>query len=513
MTLMEQKQNYDSTFCGSLPIHLINLVQPYGVLLVLDKEDLKIVQVSENIEKATGLQPREVVGTSFKNYISPRQAAAITSKFETGIEAKVPLPLTLLAGNESYRFLSIMHAKNSYIILELEPLSEAGNHSFVDVYQQVKFTMARINIAQSTQEICTAALEELKNISDFDRLMIYQFDEDWNGTVIAELMEEGLEPYLGLRFPASDIPKQARELYFKNPYRLIPTREYTPAKIYPVINPLTHGFIDLSNCNLRSVPAVHLEYLKNMNVVASMSTAIIKDDRLWGLISCHHHASKYLTFEQCSQFELMASVISLRLASIQNKEALLASTALRDVQQKLVTQVYAAENLIAGLTKYDTTILHLLKCEGAVIVYGRKMETIGATPATSEIKDLIFWLQNLAHNKTFTITDLSHRLDTAEPYTNIASGIIVLPIHQQKGEYIIGFRPEVIETVNWGGNPNEAVNFEPGALKYHPRNSFKLWQQTVKGTSLRWSEEEVAIAESFRNFVIEHTLKLVYANV
>lgn len=509
---MDNKKNYDSTFCGSLPLHLINLVQPYGVLVVLNKIDLNIIQVSENIETALGITASKFVNTSLTQYVNEQQISSIKQKYNLDISAKVPLTISFNLENKSVPFLAIMHVKDDYIILELEQIDEHFvSNSFINIYEQVKYTMANINVATSTKDICNTAIDELKKISGFDRIMIYEFDEDWNGTVIAETYEEGLEPYLGLRFPASDIPKQARDLYFKNPYRLIPTVDYTPVKIYPVINPENHSFINLSNCNLRSVAAVHIEYLNNMGVKASMSTAIIKDDKLWGLISCHHRTAKYLSYEKCSQFELLSGVISSRLSSIENKEALAANNALREIQADLVKQVYASDNLFSALIDYSSTILQLLQCDGVVIAYDRKVQIAGNTPSLADVKELIYWLQNQPEEGTFTETNLSSVFEEAIHYKEIASGIIVLPIHKEKGQFIVGFRPEVIQKVDWGGNPNEAIKFEKDNLKYHPRNSFKQWREIVKGTSVSWKKDEIAIAESFRNFVIEYTLKKIYA--
>lgn len=507
---MANKKNYDSTFCGSLPLHLINSIQPYGVLIVVNKHDYKVLQVSENIEALTEIQPASAVNATLDQLILPAEFENIQQKFSAQISAKVPLPVTIINNKKTYPFLAIVHAKGDYLLLELEPIEKEHNAtSFIDVYQEVKYSMANINMADSTIDVCNIAIAELKKLSGFDRITVYKFDEDWNGSVIAEVMEERMQPYLGLRFPASDIPKQSRELYFKNPYRLIPTINYTPVKIYPVINPVSQSFVDLTNCNLRSVAAVHLEYLKNMGVEASMSTAIIKEDKLWGLISCHHRQAKYLSFEKCSLFELMAGTISSRITSIENKEALSSISSLHAIQSKLISQVYA-EDLLAGLLHHEHNILDILRSNGAVIAYEKKMEIIGATPGQSEMKDLIYWLQNKEINNTYAVDSLSSVYEDALIYKEVASGIIVLPIHSAKGEFIIGFRPEVIEEVSWSGNPNEAINFEADGKKYHPRNSFKLWQELVKNTSLAWNKDELQIAEHFRNFVIEYTLKRVY---
>src|SRR5687768_4715069 len=201
------KKNYDSTFCGSLPLHLINLVQPYGILVVVNKDNLNVIQVSENIEAVTGLSPLNFVNTNFSDYILPAQAANLKLKFNTDIISKVPLPITFNTNDNTFSFLAIVHLKNDYLVLELEPSEQSEENAFINIYQEVKYTMANINIAHTTADICNIAISELKKISDFDRIMVYKFDEDWNGTVVAEIMEEGMEPYLGLRFPASDIPK------------------------------------------------------------------------------------------------------------------------------------------------------------------------------------------------------------------------------------------------------------------------------------------------------------------
>jgi chemotaxis family two-component system sensor kinase Cph1 len=509
---MEQKKNFDSEFCGSLPLHLINQIQPYGLLLVVKRSDFSIIQVSENIETLIGLLPKEVVNKPLAQLVTGAQFEKLAEKFSRDIDGKIPLRFTFKTTAKQVDFLALVQAKDDYLLIELEQSApEANGYLFTDIYQEIKFAMAEINAAETVVDISNRAIAELKRLSGFDKIMVYKFDEDWNGEVIAESTDEHFESYLGLRFPASDIPKQARMLYLKNPYRLIPTRDYTPVKIYPVINPLTESFVDLSNCNIRSVPAVHLEYLKNMGVMASMSTAIIKDEQLWGLISCHHKTAKYLNYEICSVFELMGGIISNRVSSLENKEHLNVASKLQEIRSKLVEQVYLDDNPITGIINYDTSILDLLDCCGAAILYQKKMQTIGNVPDRYEIKDLVLWLQANKTDSLYTSSNFPAVYDNAASFAEIGSGIIVLPIHEEKGEYIIGFRPEVVQSVNWGGNPNEAINFEKNSLTYHPRNSFKIWKQTLKQCSLPWSEDQLLIAENFRNFLVEYTLKKVYA--
>lgn len=509
---MNQQKNYDSEFCGSLPLHLINQIQPYGALIVLSKVDLTIIQVSENIEKFTGFKHTDVVKQQIKRFISEDSFSELQSKSVAGLKGKVSLRLTFNETNISNSLLAICHQKDSYLLLEIERLEEDeyANRPFSNVYGEVRSALERINTAETVLEVCAKATEELKKLSGFDKIMIYRFDKDWNGEVIAEEMEAKMESYIGLRFPASDIPKQARGLYLQNPYRLIPTRDYTPVKIYPVINPVSGGFIDMSGCNLRSVPAVHLEYLKNMDVMASMSTAIIKDGELWGLISCHHRTEKHVSFDMCSVFELLSGIISSRIHAIAHQHQLQVSGQLHSIMAKLMEQVYVDDDTVRGITSHNITVLDLLQCTGAAVLYNKQYKTIGDVPDRYQVKELVLWLQGQNIEKLFTISSLSVVHEAALAYSNIGSGIIVLPIHAGKGEYVIGFRPEIVQTVSWGGNPNEAINFETNGVSYHPRNSFNIWQQTVSNTAARWTDEVLQTAEAFRNFLIESALKKVY---
>ncbi|HEY0676731.1 MAG TPA: GAF domain-containing protein [Chitinophagaceae bacterium] len=495
------KKNYDSDFCGSLPLHLINLIQPYGVLLVLDPASLEIIQASENAGELLSIEPARIINTSLRKHIAPDQFKRLEELVKSGGSAKSVFNFTLEKKNKVITYNALVHVKHEYVILEIDIKTAGRQSSFIDIFQELKLAIAGIESAINTEEVCEKAITELKKLSGFDRIMIYQFDEDWNGVVIAEAAEPDMDPYLGLRFPASDIPKQARDLYLKNAYRLIPTREYQPVRLYPVINPKTGAFIDLSDCNLRSVAAVHLEYLKNMGVTASMSTRILRDNKLWGLISCHHRTEKYLDYETCSLFELMSIIISGKLGSIQNHELYSFNSRLKSIQSSLMKQVYETDDLYDGLFKRDVSLLELLNAGGAALVDTKQVRVIGNAPSKDQIREMVYWLQSNSLSNVFHVTNLGDVYEPAQSYTDVASGIIVIPGNDNRGEYIIGFRPEVVREVNWGGNPNEAINFEKDQVSYHPRNSFRLWQQVVKNTSLPWLPGEVMVAEDFRKYV------------
>ena len=497
--------NYDAEFCGKVPLHQTNQVQPHGLLLVVKTDDLVILQGSENAEELLGTKVETLIGRSLNEIINNTEVDALRQRLANNIEGKIPVTWTI----EGKNYGALLQKTDAYFIAEIEKEEYAATDTFVNVYQELKYVMASIDASETADKACAIVAREIKRLSGFDKVMIYRFDKNWNGEVIAEEKEEGMDVYMGLKFPASDVPKQARELYRRNPYRLIPNVDYQPIKLYPVINPLTHAFTDLTDSNLRSVVPVHLEYLRNMKVSASMSTRILKDGVLWGLIACHHRTPKYLSYQMCSVFELLSHIISAKISSLTNTDTHQYKSEMQHLLTRVMESVYKTGSLTVGLLTQEEALLKLLSGGGMALSLNRQVETIGAAPNSEDVRNLVFWLQTNGINKTYQHTNLSSAYEDAEEYVAQGSGLLALPIQPEKGDYILVFRPEVIQQTNWGGNPNEAVQFEPDRKTYHPRNSFQLWKETVSKTAMPWTETEVDVAESFRSLVMEYTLNKV----
>ncbi|HEV7331417.1 MAG TPA: GAF domain-containing protein [Flavisolibacter sp.] len=493
-------RNYDAEFCGKVPLHQTNLIQPHGVLLIVKKDDFSILQASENCDAVFNLPAPDLVNENLSTFIDKEEAIQLNRLKESASLGKLPFRLTV----RGKTFLATVDHQDALLILEIEKKPhELGSHlSFVNIYQEVKHTMAAIEACKDTEETCRVVAAELKKLSGFDKVMVYRFDEGWNGDVVAEEMEEGMESYLGLKFPASDIPKQARELYKRSAYRLIPSIHYEPVRLYPVINPLTNAFTDLSNSNLRSVAAVHLEYLQNMQVTASMSTRILKDGELWGLIACHHRTPYYLSYELCSVFELLSNFITAKISYVINRDSFYYKEAKRQLQTEVIQQVLSIGNLAAEKAR----LLHLLDADGIAIINNRHVETTGNTPSKLEIEDLVLWLQANNIHHLLHQPSLSSVYEAAESYAEKSSGLLALPIEADKGDFVLAFRSEAVQHIAWGGNPDEAIQFEPDTKKYHPRASFQIWQQTVRQSSIPWKTETLEVADGFRNFLIESRL-------
>ncbi|RNI27238.1 GAF domain-containing protein [Rufibacter immobilis] len=503
------EKNYDSEFCGSIPLHLVNLIQPHGVLLTLDKANLRLIQVSENAEQLLGDKVLNILNEPIAKFLPAQQLEDLQDKLQKAeSREKIPFGLTFLVQGKEVTYTALLHPKEEYVLMELEDnQNPPQQESFLKLYQQIKYITSQLKQARSTQQITQLAVEALKDMTGFDRVLAYQFDPQWNGIVVGQAKEEDMDDFMDLRFPASDVPKQARDLYFSNPYRLIPARDYTPVRLNPVINPFTQRFTDLSECNLRSVATVHLEYLGNLKIQASMSLPLIIDNKLWGLISCHNKTPKNPGYEMRSALELLSGIISAQLASKERENSIERKARLSGIHAQLLEQLYTIPNFADGLLTGNTSLATLLNLSGAAVLYEGGVWTSGSVPSAQDLKELIYWLRRNKTERSYATDSLPNQYVRARDYKELASGLIALPINAEQGEYILGFRPEVLQTISWGGNPDQAIQMEPDGKTYHPRNSFAIYQQTVKHTSLPWLAEEVEAAETLRSAVLEKIIK------
>lgn len=315
------------------------------------------------------------------------------------------------------------------------------------------------------------------------------------GMVVAEAVDDGMVSYNGLRFPASDIPHQVRELYLKNPYRYIPDTSYAPVKLVPVINPKTNSFTDLAFCTSRAVPGVHLEYLSNMEVKSSMSVPVIVDQKLWGLITCHNREPKYISLQERMFFHVSSQFISSQMNSFRKEEKVRSKAWESEIKLKYGELFNSASSLREVFLSEVPDIMKIFDLTGMALNINGNLEVKGQTPDKQQIGSLLDWLRISETPDVFYSDNLTSYNEDAAKYMDKASGLISLPIIPEKGFFLLGFREEVKKTVKWGGNPGEAVTFDSNGSNYHPRKSFDAWQQKVQYTSKPWSETEINMAK------------------
>ena len=337
------------TNCDREQIHIPGLIQPHGLLLVLQEPEFKILQVSNNTLQFLGVNPQELLDQALSELLDEQQIELIRQCLEKRFETVNPLKLTINTHQGLKRFDGIVHRSNQVIILELEPIDILEDFSIFNFHHLVAPRINRMRNAADLVSLLPIIVEEVRQLTGFDRVMIYQFDGDGSGSVIAESKQAHLQAFLGLCYPDSDIPKQAKKLYTLNSIRLIPDVNYQAVEIIPAHNQLSAQPLDLSFSVLRSVSPLHIEYLQNMGVTASMSISIIKNKQLWGLIACHHYQPKYLSYEFRTVCEFLGHVISLEIASRADQEYQEYKIKLNSLQAKFVAVMSSKEELLDAL--------------------------------------------------------------------------------------------------------------------------------------------------------------------
>jgi two-component system, chemotaxis family, sensor kinase Cph1 len=504
-----QGKKGDADFCGSIPLNFLNLIQSHGLLLVVQHNSFTIVQASDNTTQILGIEAERLVKQPLEDFIGWEQFGLLRQKLQQH-QASTYLPFSLQwqTPKGHKHFSATLHNKEAYLLLELEEIHpKAQATAFTTMYQEISYLVSAIKEAGSLHALAQIASWELKQLSGFDRVMIYQFDRDWNGTVIGEAQEVDLpDSFLGLRFPSTDVPRQARELYLHTPFRIISDVDAAPAKLYPVVNPLSGSLTDIAECVLRAVPLVHLEYLRNMGVKSSMSTPIVIDGQLWGLISCHHRQAKFTSFEQRATFEIVSGIIGAKISSLIMEESFRYRSQLHKSELKLTEQLYSSKRLEEGLLANPTYLLELLEAGGVALITNGRIESAGEVPPERMLQALVRWLSRYNKEKVFATDALPGLFGDAAAQRSVASGLLALQISSGR-QYLLAFRPEVLKLVHWGGNPHEAIKFEPDGKQYHPRNSFNLWKEKVEFSSHPWQAEVLEAAHTLRTAILEKLVK------
>lgn len=411
-------------------------------------------------------------------------------------------------GDEYIVFDGIFHRNaDGLLILELELAFSQENIPFLSFYHLARASINKLEETGNLHDFCQILVQEVRKVTGFDRVMLYKFDDDGHGSVIAEEKLETMESYLGLHYPESDIPRPARKLFASNWIRIIPDTHADPVEIFPAINPLSQRRPDLTNSILRSPYSCHIEYLHNMGVGASLTISLIKEGKLWGLIACHHQTPKYVSYEMRKACEFLGRVIFSELADREETEDYDYRMRLTYIQSALVEYMSQEENFIDGLVKHQPNLLDLTNAQGAAICFGGNYTLIGETPKEEDLNFLVQWLKNNVEEEVFYTDSLPRLYPDAQNFKNVASGLLAIPISKQN--YVLWFRPEVIQTVNWGGDPNRAfeVNTSDGNTRLCPRKSFELWKETVRLTSLRWQAVEVKAALELRKAIVNIVLR------
>ena len=478
----------DLTTCDREPIHIPGAIQPHGVLVAVDT-DHRVRMVSANSAPLLGVEPADALGRHLADVAGGTVARAVAEREAAGLPV-TPLVLRLDDGTEvDVR----VHRSGTRLVVELEPLGAEDGSALS--YHTARGAMARLAGAGSVPDLAGHLAREVRALTGFDRVMVYRFDADWNGEVIAEERRPDLNPFLGLHYPATDIPAQARRLYTVNWTRLIADVGYVPVPLHPVFDPETDAPLDLSFATLRSVSPIHLEYLSNMGVTASMSISIVVDDRLWGLVACHHYSGPHRPSQDArAAAEFLGQVASQVVVERERADARDAALETQATMAGVTARASASERSPLETILDDPDLLRLMDARGAALCYDGVITTRGVVPDDEVLHRIATALESpLSYvTQTDNVAELLPELGTVPE----AAG--VLRIGSATDRWLMWVRPEQERTVDWGGDPTNKLlaATEGPEVRLSPRKSFEKWQQVVSGRSLPWTSWQIDAADA-----------------
>eukprot|EP00127_Corallochytrium_limacisporum_P002851 Clim_evm30s142 gene=Clim_evmTU30s142 len=489
------------------PLHTPRSIQPHGTLVVVHPTTFTVQIVSENVTEHLGGKLEDYRGKCMLNLMGHSLGDALQEFQKSGrykVYKNLPVKLPFKDNELQPVDIDLYRAGNGLIGIEFQ----ACDHDMEDLLIE-NFSNVLSDIFNSTQasQCYDSLVMGIKRISGYDRVMIYKFDSSGNGCVVAEAAEMPLNRYLGLHFPASDIPRQARALYVQNLVRVLGNVNGGDSRLYRVSEDcIALEPMDMTHGALRSVSPMHIEYLKNMGVSATMSCSLVQGTKLWGLVLCYHYSPRPLSKKAISHFEVIAQACSLQLLKIDYQAIHQHLNCQHEKLNRTLNGQRAQVNSIDQLLQFTADLMDVFEATGTLVSIDGKVHVRGRVPPTEFCEDLLRWIMNTDENTRFgqhlgglySTDHLSAHFPEAVKYTEHASGVLAVILPGDRN-YLLFFRGEVMRTISWAGNPETRIQIdEDGSWSLHPRKSFAPWHENVHNTSTPWSDIQLREAEFLR---------------
>lgn len=497
----------DLTNCDREPIHQLGRVQSYGALLAVSS-DWIVQHGSENLEEILGSPLEAALGQPLSSLIVPDGFDRMRANLrQVHAENGVVRLFNVALRSSGAAFDVSMHQSGAHLIVEFEPKVErSGQDVMAEIYPKI----AALRTVEGLDQLAREAARSLAQLSGFDSVMVYQFQPDHSGKVIAETRRDGEERYRGLCFPASDIPVQARQLYTRSLLRLIADVADEGSPISPG-HTLDGALLDLSLAVTRAVSPIHIEYLKNMGVEASMSVSIMKDGALWGLFACHHDSPRYIDYERRTAVELFAHLFSYEISRQEDGARKQVELESAKMQSLLMAHMADGTALSQSLMETSDDIRSVIDHDGLVLIENDELFTHGTTPSQEQVRALARRLDRALGASVYHTDEIAKLHEDARDYDHKIAGMLAIPISKRPRDYLILFRKPIVETVSWAGNPEKPVSIGPNGVRLTPRKSFDVWRETVGGRSRPWTDAEIHAADLLRTTLLEVYLKVTDA--
>ncbi len=492
--------------CDREPVHVPGCIQPFGILLALRPKDYTVLQASENVEEWLGQKAEAILGKTLSSIVGMRNDKVLHEAVQAGKIGN--LPRYVFTFENSHGQMDVLaHLHDGVLIIE----AEAANDSMAagETYAEVNRIAGKLHQTQGLYDFCDRLAHEVRGLTGLDRVMIYRFHEDLSGEVFAEARREDLHSYQSLRYPSEDIPAPARAIFRKIWVRPLPAVHYTQAELVPLLNPDTGQPLDMTHCFLRGASAMYTDYLKNMGVEMALTLSLVVDGQLWGLIACHHTTEKIVPWATRAACELLAQIASLQLRAAENNGFTDMRLSMEHASHALIARMLNEDITIGMLLKSDPAALDFMSASGVAVLESGEWTRHGATPNKAQLHALAEWLrvERMAAPTSTEILHthaLSERHAPAKAYAALVSGLLAAPISRNGEDFIVWFRPELLQTVNWAGDPHSknVVSTAQGE-RLMPRTSFALWQESVHEQSIPWNSAEIEAARRLRLSLVE----------
>ncbi|WP_281242632.1 bifunctional diguanylate cyclase/phosphodiesterase [Salinihabitans flavidus] len=486
----------DLARCEWEPIATPGAIQPHGALLTVVYDNGLIAHASANLEEVLGSTPASVLGQPIEKVIG--SVSEIVQR-EILLPGSQPLQSSVQLRDPKGIPLQL-HAFRSgrYVCIDIEAVHPTEERRHVGLAQSI---IESFSAALTQNDLCKLAVRGLKEVTGYDRVMAYRFGEGGHGEVIAELCNPGIESYLGLRYPASDIPQIARALYLRQRVGSIGNSSYEPVPLFGHPE-LDDGVpLDLTHSNLRSVSPIHREYMRNMQTAASLTIGLADGERLWGMLVCHHSTPKVPEPEQRSNAGTIGQVVSLMLSSLGEAETARQKLKRQATLSVLVERLATQDTLTEAFAGASAELLELVDATGALVRLSGNVLRLGILPPPRVIERALAMAMPSSDADPLGVDDLGLRHPDLASCVADGSGVLVLPLASGGDDLIAWFRPEQHRTITWGGSPIDHATWDPAEGRMHPRASFATWKETVSGRSSSWTSADVSLALALRQEV------------
>lgn len=517
--------------CERELIHLAGSIQPHGVLLTLAADGRCVVQASANAEMHLGVAADRLLGAEISCLGGTLAGQVQSLAPQASLEEPLPVACSVLCHGREVALDGTLHRHpGGGLVVELEPRAGTAPSGLESVgvidREAIASAVRTFSSAPTIASLSNAVVDCVRRHAGYDRVMVYKFDPDGHGEIIAEARRDDLDSLLGHHYPATDIPQRARELYIRNRVRVLVDVHYQPVPLLPRLLP-DGTELDMSQCHLRSMSPLHLQYLKNMGVTGTLVVSLVREGKLWGLIACHHYSPRDVPYPARAALELLAEVIATRIAAIENYVQSQVEVLVKRLELRMIEAASTDGDWRMALFRNARTLLGPLEATGAALFHDGEVMTAGDVPSTPDLRALLAWVgEQPLSGGSFACASVVRRNPGFAAMAPTASGVLAVPLSPSRPDWLMWFRREQPCEYTWAGDPAKPV-LDDDPLTLSPRRSFAAWSEIVRGTASPWTRTETVLAKAIgqtlsdiilqiqavRLLIAQHQLNLVRSQV